>query len=560
MNRFDRVPMPSAGSPRLRQRFVRVLAFFAPVALEITAWDIVLRAIGLGRLARRTASSRYQRIARRYRRLATRLGGVWIKVGQFLSTRVDVLPECVTRELAELQDEVPAESFPHILRVIEEAFERPAADVFASLDEQPLAAASLGQVHRACLADGSLVVVKIQRPNIRLLIETDLRALGVVVRWLKRYRPLARHVDLDRIVAEFSRTLWEEVDYLTEAEHARRFAAMFADDPLVRVPQVFDAQTRREVLTLEDVYAIKITDYAAIEAAGISLADVAQRLFTVYMRQIFEAGFFHADPHPGNLFVEPSADPGNGTWRLTFVDFGMTGVLTQEVMDGLRDLAIGVGTQDVDRLLRSYSRLGVLLPQADLERVRQAERAVFDRFWGKSMSELQRLPAAEMHAFAHEFRDLLYEMPFQVPADLLFLGRCVALLSGMCTGLDLEFNVFASLEPYARRWLERSAGEWVRAGLRGLGELAQLLPALPGRIDAALQRIERGEIVAVARAHPDLQARLNRLNRGVDRLAWAIIGSALLIAGTVLLMGGERRLAFAVFGLSAAAFVVMLTR
>jgi len=545
---------------RLRRRYWRVLLFFAPLVGSIFFWDVFLRGIGFRAWSRRTASERYAGWARRFRRLATRQGGVWIKVGQFLSARVDVLPASVTSELAELQDEVPAEAFPEIQRVIVRAFDQPLEAVFAALEAQPLAAASLGQVHRARLTDGSRVVVKIQRPHIRRLIETDLRALGTVVRWLKRYRPLARHADLDRIVAEFSRTLWEEVDYLAEADHARRFAALFADDSGVRVPKVYADQTRREVLTLEDVYAIKITDYAEIEAAGIARAEVAQRLFAVYLRQIFEAGFFHADPHPGNLFVEPSADSAPGSWRLTFVDFGMVGVLTPEAMSGLRDLAIGVGARDVERLLQAYTRLGILLPQADLERIRQAERAVFDRFWGKNMRELRGLPASEMHAFAREFRDLLYEMPFQAPADLIFLGRCVALLSGMCSGLDPEFNVFASLEPYARRWLERSAADWVRAGLHGLADLAQLLAGLPARLETVLGNLERGEQVVVARPHPDLQKRLDRLNRGVDRLTWAVVGGALLLAGAVLLAGGEQRLSLVLLGLSLAAMACLLAR
>ena len=545
---------------RLRRRYWRVLLFFAPLVVSIFFWDVFLRGIGLRAFSRGTASARYAGWARRFRRLATRQGGVWIKVGQFLSARVDVLPASVTSELAELQDEVPAEDFPEIQRVIVRAFDQPVQAVFATLEAQPLAAASLGQVHRARLTDGSRVVVKIQRPHIRRLIETDLRALGTVVRWLKRYRPLARHADLDRIVAEFSRTLWEEVDYLAEADHARRFAALFADDSGVRVPKVYADQTRREVLTLEDVYAIKITDYAEIEAAGIARAEVAQRLFAVYLRQIFEAGFFHADPHPGNLFVEASVDSAPGSWRLTFVDFGMVGVLTPETMSGLRDLAIGVGARDVERLLQASTRLGILLPQADLERIRQAERAVFDRFWGKNMRELRGLPASEMHAFAREFRDLLYEMPFQAPADLIFLGRCVALLSGMCSGLDPEFNVFASLEPYARRWLERSASDWVRIGMKGLVDLAQLLPGLPGRLDAALGVMQRGELVVVARPHPDLQRRLDRLTRGVDRLTWAVVGGALLLAGAVLLAGGERRLSFVLLGLSVVAIACLLAR
>jgi hypothetical protein len=244
---------------------------------------------------------------------------------------------------------------------------------------------------------------------------------------------------------------------------------MFADDPGVRIPAVYAGHTTRRVLTLEDVYFIKITDYAAVEAAGVSRAEAADRLFSTYLRQIFLEGFFHADPHPGNLFIEPL----DGRWRLVFVDFGMVGRLSAGAKQGLRDLAIAVGARDLDRLMRAYQELDILLPGADLARIRQAEAAVFDRFWGKSMRELAHTHPQEMRRFAREFRDLMNEMPFQAPRDLIFLGRCVAILSGMCSGLNPEFNLFGGLAPFAdssgpggRRWLGRLLGWLVEEGGR----------------------------------------------------------------------------------------------
>ena len=543
-----------SGSPRLRWRFVRVLAFFAPVALGIIGWDIVLRLIGLGRISRRTAPARSRRVARRYRRLAGRLGGVWIKVGQFLSARVDVLPEAITAELSGLQDEVAPESAASMRGVIEQELGLRVDQAFAAFDDQPLASASLGQVHRARLGDQA-VVVKVQRPDIDRLLEVDLAALRVVVGWLKHYPPVARRADLDALVAEFSRTLWAEIDYVAEAENAARFAAMFAADAGVRVPKVHAGQSTRRVLTLEDVYAIKITDYAAIDAAGVNRAEVAERLFRTYLHQIFEEGFFHADPHPGNLFVEPDGPSG---WRLVFVDFGMVGHVSERMRRGLRDLAIGLGVRDAERLLRSYEELGVLLPGADTRGLRQAENEVFDRLWGKSMQELTHLDPGELHDMAHKVRDLVFDLPFQIPADLIFLGRCVAILSGICTGLHPEFNLFNGLAPFAKSLLADQGGDWLKTALDWLAREGRRLASLPARLDTVLGELERGELTVAARPAPEMETQIAALRRGLQRVAAAVIFAGFLVSGALLYSRDESSLAIAGWAAAAIALAFVM--
>lgn len=541
---------------RHRWRYLRLLFFYGRLAISVLFWDIFLRRIGLRRLSRRTRSRRYGTAARRFRNLAVHLGGIWIKVGQFLSARVDVLPKQITDELAGLQDEVPAESTEVILSVLNEEFEAGWEAYFSWFDDEPLASASLGQVHRARLVDGEQVVVKVQRPMIDELIMVDLAALVVVIGWLKRLNAVARRVNLDALVAEFSRTIWAEINYLAEAENARRFGKMFADNLEIRVPKVYGDQTTRRALTLEDVYFIKITDYQEIKDAGVDLSEVADRLFNTYLHQIFEEGFFHADPHPGNLFVEPIGDHG---WRLVFVDFGMVGTLKQEAKGGLRDLAIAIATRDADRLVNAYQSLGMLLPGADLKRIREAEAMMFDRFWGMSMNEIATLDFREMHNFAIEYRDLLYEMPFQLPSDFIFLGRCVAILSGMCTGLNPEFNLFKSLLPYARSILgERE--DVMEQVFDWLQKLALLVIALPGRIDSVLEKIESGDLVVIADPSPRFERRIRSLTRAVNRLSVAIVFIGLLISGTLLYLG-DNLIAGAVFlGLAILSLALMLRR
>ncbi len=266
---------------------------------------------------------------------------------------------------------------------------------------------------------------------------------------------------------------------------------------------------------------------------------MAERLFETYLRQIFIEGFFHADPHPGNLFVQPEAD---GAWRLVFVDFGMVGHLDESAKGGLRDLAIGVATRDVSRLMRAYVALGVLLPGADLGRIGQAEEAMFDQVWGRNMTELTHMDRRAMRQFAHQFRDLIYEMPFQVPTDLIFLGRCVAILSGMCTGLNPEFNLFEGLAPFARRLMSDEQGAWVEELLRWLVSEGRVLGRLPERLDQALGKIERGDLAVTAHASANLELRLRHLSRSINRLVGAVVFAALLLVGALLYTNGDQLL------------------
>ncbi len=544
---------------RFNPRYLRIVIFFGRVIVSVIFWDILLRNIGLRSFANRTAPGRYTAAARRFRALAIRMGGVLIKVGQFLSARVDVLPEYITGELSDLQDEVPPENFAAIKALAEAELGAPLGERFASFDESPLAAASLGQAHRAALRSGEKVVVKIQRPEIDRIVEIDLAALRTVVSWLKRYPPIRRRADVEALLAEFGATLRQELDYVAEAGNAVRFAEMFKDNTGVRVPNVHPQYSTRRVLTLEDVYFIKITDYDSITAAGVSRADVAERLFQTYLYQIFVVGFFHADPHPGNLFVEP-ADALHG-WRLIFVDFGMVGSVTPGIRAALREAAIAVGTRDAARLVRSYVALDALLPGADVDRIIEAETAVFDRFWGKTMSELRQIDRREMQIFARQFRDLMYEMPFQVPENLIFLGRTVAILSGMCTGLNPDFNLFLGLAPFAQTLLaEETNDDGLDFWLNEILEWGRKLIALPARLDATLTRLERGELAVITRV-PDSQRRqMDQLNTAINRLTGGIIFVGLLTASTVLFVSGQVQLGIGGWALAGVVLVWALAR
>ncbi len=548
-------------SSRLRARYRYIMGFFARATASFFFWEIVLPRLGLRGLASRTRSQRYKKIAADFRAMAIHMGGVMIKVGQFLSSRLDVLPVEITEELSGLQDEVPAEDFGAIRELAEAELGAPLEEKFERFEPEPLAAASLGQVHRARLRDASEgyqeVVVKIQRPFIDQLIAVDFSALQRVGGWLMRYKPISKRVDVRALIAELETTVQHEIDYRAEGQNAETFSRNFAGRKRIHVPRVVWSRTTKRVLTLENVYAIKITDYEAITAAGVKRSEVAKVLLDTYLKQIFEDGFFHADPHPGNLFVtpRPAAEDGQVDWQLTFVDFGMVGSVPEGLRDGLRDMLIGVATRDAAKVVQSYQTLGVLLPGADLKLLEEAETQMFDRFWGMSMSELRNVNPMEMHRFAMQFRDLMYEMPFQLPHNLLLLGRTVAILSGMCTGLDPDFNLWDLLAPYAQK-LVKDAGvsDW-QFWLDQIGELVKQLVALPTQASRVLTRIERGDITVNV---PQTNRQIYHLESAVNRLTGSIMFAAFFFGGVLLYQSKDVRLAYLFWGLAGVTLLWMI--
>ena len=552
----------------LKTRYRMILFFFARMVINLAICDLLLPAIGLRKLSEKKRTQRFVKIATGYRHLAVEMGGVTIKIGQFLSTRVELLPAEVTEALSGLQDQVPAEEFHKIRQLAEQELEESLEDSFSAFNEEPLASASLGQVHRAVLRSSDAldigeagqikeVVVKVQRPGIEKIIEVDLSAFRIVMGWLQRYKPIRKRVDLPALMEEFSTILGQEIDYINEGQNAERFWEFYKSEPGIKAPRVIWSKTTRRVLVLEDVYAIKITNYQEIKRAGVDLTEVAQRLFKIYMDQIFEKEFFHADPHPGNLFVIPPEDTPDGGWQLAFVDFGMVGHVPETAREGLREALIAVGTQDPGRLVGAYEKLGFLLPGADLELIEKAEAKAFERFWGISMSELQALDHRELMDFASEFRDLMYEMPFQIPQDLLLLGRTMAILAGMCIGLDPGFNLWENIRPYAE--------ELVKAELTGnwelwWGEIEALLRSLlslPRRLDVMLTQAEQGELQVQA---PALEAHLGNIEKSLQWLTGAVLFAALFIGGMQLLLAGFSLPGFILIGCAIIPLIVLLLK
>jgi predicted unusual protein kinase regulating ubiquinone biosynthesis (AarF/ABC1/UbiB family) len=538
----EETPMPDAGNPRARYR--RILRFALRYLVQTWWYEMALPRVGLARLAERGRTARLTQVAQRFHLLAVELGGLMIKVGQFLSSRLDVLPPEITTELAGLQDEVPPASFPSIRQLAESELEMPLERAYASFDELPVAAASLGQAHRARLATSDAVdtgfervVVKVQRPGIAGIVDVDLAALRRVAGWLTHLRAVSDHVDPRALLAEFAKTSREEIDYLHEATGAERFSELFASDPRVAVPEVVWERTTRRVLTLSDVTAIKINDVDGLRGAGIDPSEVAAVFAEVMFEQLFGHGYFHADPHPGNIFVTPVAGAPSGdaaapAWRLTFIDFGMMGEVTDELRDGLRRLLVAVAARDERRMVESIQEVGILLPTTDTAELERAMARLFDRFGGMGFAQLRKVDQREFREFGQEFGSVVRSLPFQLPEDFLLVIRSMSLTSGVCSALDPEFNIWDAIEPYATRLLREESGNVVQTAVREAAALAGTALRLPGRIDAVITRINDGTVTI---STPELDRRLSRLERLVRRAVSAVLFAGFLIGGILLL-------------------------
>ncbi|WP_371740382.1 ABC1 kinase family protein [Frigoribacterium sp. VKM Ac-2860] len=528
-----------------RARYRRILRF-ASRHLAVTWWfELVLPRFGLRRLAERTRARRMRRFARGFHALALDLGGLMIKVGQYLSSRLDVLPPEITKELEGLQDEVTPVPFPGIRALAEAELGRPLGQVFATVAESPIAAASLGQAHRATLgpvdaADTGLtdVVLKVQRPGIDAVVDVDLAALRRVGGWLSHVRLVSDRVDAPALVEEFARTSLEEIDYLNEAANSARFAADFADDDRVSVPDVVWERTTRRVLVLDDVSAIKITDVDALAAAGIDPAEVAPVFAAVMFDQLFTHGFFHADPHPGNIFVTPVPDAVDGQrpWKLTFIDFGMMGEVPTGTRTGLRKLLIAAASRDGSGMVNAMRDLGVLLPSADTLGLERAVTATFARFGGMGFAELRQVDPREYREFAGQFGDLIRSLPFQLPEDFLLVLRAMTLTSGVASALDPAFNLWDSVEPYAAQLIRDERGNAVQDVTRRTLDAATVAVRLPGRLDHLVTRLEDGTLEV---GSPRIERQLTRIERTARRVVSAVLFAALLIAGAVLRSGDD---------------------
>ena len=444
------------------------------------------------------------------------LGTTFIKLGQILSTRADLLPPEYLAELTKLQDSAPPVPFEAIREVLVSELGQPIENVFTEFDTQPLAAASIGQAHAATLPDGTEVVVKIRRPGVVESVNEDLEILKELAATAHRHLGFADRYDLVGLVEEFSQTLRAELDYIREGHSAERFAQNLASDPGIHVPRVFWDATTSRVLTLERIRGIKINDLKGLDKQETDRRQLAQYATNVVLKMVCEDGFFHADPHPGNFFIEE-----NGVIGL--IDFGMVGVLDERTQELLADLLISINHQDADRLVDVFLDLGVTRKRIDRALVRRDIERLLSTYWGLPLGELK------VTALLNDVFSIMRQHHMHLPTNLALLLKTVIMIEGLGVNLDPEFQLTASLTPYTERLVLRqySPLRWVRSFGRASLEFAKLGVELPQQLRRIVSAAEDGNLEIGMRPE-GFDPAIDRLERIANRIVLGVIAAAFI--------------------------------
>lgn len=482
-------------------------------------------------------------IPERVRHTLEDLGPTYVKLGQLMSTRPDVLPSAYIGELSKLLDSVPPFD-PEIARSrVEKELGKPIDDLFASFASEPVASASIGQVHKATLHDGTRVVVKVQRPDIRRTIETDLNLLLRQARFLEARSSILREYQLVGIIEEFGQSLQDELDYVREGRNAERVAQVLSGLPQVSIPRIYWEFSTPQVITMEDVQGTQLNDLrleerhgpgadsgtagpgAADPGANASPGAVAELIATAYYHQIFAAGIFHADPHPANIIVHGST--------ISLVDFGLVGFISEAIKEDLGDLFIALMAQDVEQITDAIVRMGAVGTPGALAPLQRDVQRLLHRYYGvtlESISVSEFLKEITQVAFAHRIR---------LPSDLALLARTMIILEGVILSLDPDFNLVEFARPFLSRMLRQrmSPKRWGGDALRTARAFGRFFVSLPKRSTALMDQLETGEMTVGIEVRRLGQV-MRRLDAIANRLVFSVIVASLIIGSSLVIQAG----------------------
>ncbi len=462
----------------------------------------------------------------RFRLALEELGPTFVKLGQVLSTRPDLIPLTFIEELTKLQDEVPPFPYSEVREIIQAETGKFPEELFESFDEKPLAAASIGQVHRARLKNGSDVVVKVQRPRIKKTIEIDLEIMLHLAGLMERHLEELQVIQPSRIVEEFARTLEEEIDYTVELSHIERFAKQFEKDDTIRVPQVYRELSTERILTMENIHGIKGSDLEALKRGGYDLPLLAERGADLIMKQIFVHGFFHGDPHPGNIFFLPEN-------IICYVDFGMMGRIGRSEREDFADMLMAVVQRNDKKMVEAMLKLTEYDIEPDREKLELQMGNFIDRYLYLPLKDLR------LGRLLQQLLELVTENRLTIKANFFLMMKALSQVESLGVELDPDFEIITRAKPFVQRVQmarlnpKRIAEELFESG----SELVSLLKDIPGEVRSILEQTRNGKLKIIFQ-HRGLDRILTTLDRSSNRVAFAIVLAALIIGSSLIVLSG----------------------
>ncbi len=477
------------------------------------------------------------------------LGPTFIKIGQALSTRADLIPWEYIEEFGQLQDRVPPFSSDLAIAVIEQELGKPISVLFAEFNPTPLAAASLGQVHKARLHTGEDVVIKVQRPGLARLFNLDFEILHHLVRWLNRLLKDVRKFNLEAIYREFFELLYLEIDYIHEGKNAERFRQNFQSYQRVAVPQVYWQYTTSKILTLEYLPGIKIDNRPALEASQIDTQEVIQLGITCYLKQLLEDGFFQSDPHPGNMAVSPRGD-------IIFYDFGTMAEVKTIAKDQMIKTFFAVLKKDTDEVVETLIYMGLIEPVADMTPVKRMIAFMLEEFRDKPVD------VRAFEQITDEVYSIFEQQPFRLPPQMTFIVKSLTTLDGIARALDPQYNLLAAAQPFLKQIaFQQQSGGMLGILARQTKDFIQYKLKQPNRTQMSIMRLESrldlGELQIKVRA-TESERSLKQIQLGIKSLIYTCLSGFSLLSGSVLLVGDLKGVAIALFCFATFWFILLL--
>ena len=461
----------------------------------------------------------------RVRMVCEELGPTFIKMGQILSTRPDLIPPEFIKELNKLQDEVPPFEFKEVEKRVKKEFGQPIEKLFSQFNKNPIAAASLSQVHKARLKNGKWVAVKIQRPGIRAIVDSDIAVLKDLAAFMEKRFTSTQLYQPAEIVEEFQRTIKKELDFITEGKNIDIFKTHFQETPAVHIPKVYWDLTSSRILTMEYIRGEKLSRFLKEENATDELNSkkVAQIAADMTFKQIFEDGFFHADPHPGNLLVEENNS-------IALLDFGMVGKLDGETLSQLTAILMGVVKGNAERIITTMEEMEIVDMEMNLKRLKYDIQDLIDKYYGLPLKQIQ------MNKIIPEILYLVRKHQIKIPVDLALLAKTSLSIEGTVKRLDPEFDVFAHAKPFAKQLIQKKysfSNLWKKGGEKAR-EVIHLMEILPNDIFWFLKALKRGK-VSIGFEHKGLERLIQEIDRATNRIALSLIIAALIIGSSLIL-------------------------